>query len=280
MNYRESPSYNDKEERRLITLSSMDNLLKFHEIERSEKYNTLKFYAVFLGGGLTLVFGMAKFSFGFKAALLELTAITVILLINFLAIKKLLSVRTASNNIYHEYGRRLRHLLNSHSSDLNEEEKETLDIAFQKYIDVQKKDNNLMTQLKEKMKDEEKNKKEIHTLKHKIFLPTHSADTYEIFVFSWMNIMFSLAYAIPLVEIYKYLDLLNPLIKTHEQLLVFYTGNTIALSFMSIQFLMILGTFFLSKYIVYKHIQSAPNLDIVTKNITKQRDCELSPKTP
>jgi hypothetical protein len=233
MNYKENPSYQDKEERRLITLSSMDNLLKFHEVERNEKHNTLKFYAVFLGGGLTLVFGMAKFSFGIKAALLEFIAITVIILINFLAIKKLLSVRGASNNIYHEYGKRLRFLLNSHSSDLDARGKKEINFAFKKYIDEQKSGD---------------------------YLPKHSADTYEIYGFYVMNIIFSLAYIIPLVDIFKYFDFINVTSKIYEQLIHIQSNHIILLLFILIQMVLTIGVWYIGKYIIKMHISNAPNI--------------------
>ncbi len=86
-----TPSFQDKEERRQITISSLDNLIKFHEIERMEKYNAIKFYSVFIGGGIALLAGMEKISSGVEGACLKYLAISVILIVNLLVIKKLLA---------------------------------------------------------------------------------------------------------------------------------------------------------------------------------------------
>jgi hypothetical protein len=174
-----SPAYQDKEERRLITLSSMDNLLKFHEIERQEKHNALKFYSAFLGGGIALLIGISKISTGIEAEIFKYISITIILIINLLVVKKLVAVRGASNNIYHEYGRRLSFLLDSHSSDLDAEGKIELDFAFQKYIRAQK----------------------LGPL-----LPKHSADTFEVKGLLFITILFSFTYWLPLS---KFSDLLQ-----------------------------------------------------------------------
>lgn len=230
-NYKNTPAYGDKEERRLITLASMENLLKFHEIERTEKHNSLKFYSVFLGGGLTLVFGMAKFSFGIKAIILEVIAISVILLINFLAIKKLLSVRGASNNIYHEYGKRLRLLLNSHSSDLTNNEKENIDFAFEKYIDEQKS---------------------------KDFLPKASADAYEVYGFYWLNVAFSLVYIIPIIDLYRYLDIFSDNTKIYVQFLMLENCMAFVSAF-CIQACLTFIVWRVGKFIIEDHKKYAPN---------------------
>ncbi|KJZ16440.1 hypothetical protein TW85_00185 [Marinomonas sp. S3726] len=169
--HQESPAYQDKEERRLITLASMDNLLKFHEIERQEKHNALKFYSAFLGGGIALLIGISKISTGIEAEIFKY--ITIILIINLLVVKKLVAVRGASNNIYHEYGRRLSFLLDSHSSDLDTAGKNELDFAFQKYIRAQK----------------------LGPL-----LPKHSADTFEVKGLLFITILFSFTYWLPLSE--------------------------------------------------------------------------------
>lgn len=83
------PAFQDKEERRLITLSSMDNLLKFHEIERQEKHNALKFYSAFLGGGIILLVGISKISVGIEAEIFKYLLITIIVTINLLVVKKI-----------------------------------------------------------------------------------------------------------------------------------------------------------------------------------------------
>lgn len=171
-----SPAFQDKEERRLITLSSMDNLLKFHEIERQEKYNALKFYSAFLGGGIALLVGISKISTGIEAEIFKYLSITIIVTITFLVAKKLIAVRGASNNIYHEYGRRLRFLLNSHSSDLDENGKIELSNTFQKYIDTQK----------------------IGPL-----LPKYSVDAFEVKGLLFITVLFSTSFWIPLSEFTK-----------------------------------------------------------------------------
>lgn len=242
MKYKDTPSYQDKEERRLITLSSMDNLIKFHEIERNEKHNTLKFYAIFLGGGLSLVFGMSKFSFGFQSAILEFIAITVIVLINFLAIKKLLSVRSASNNIYHEYGKRLRLLLNSHSADLNESDKNDIDFAFAKYIDEQKKGD---------------------------FLPPHSADTYEVYGFYYMNVLFSIAYVIPLIDIFKYFNIIDSKYNISEIFIISQNNFSPIWLLILVQIIFTFLVWYIGNFIIDKHSQ-APN--------TQNEDLEHSKK--
>jgi len=136
--YKDSPAFQDKEERRLITLASMDNLIEFHKIERQEKYNALKFYAAFLGGGIALIAGISKLSIGIEAEVFKYISAVIVVTINLIITKKLVAVRGASNNIYHEYGRRLRYLLNSHSNDLTADEKALMNQAFQRYIDAQK----------------------------------------------------------------------------------------------------------------------------------------------
>ncbi len=222
-----TPAFQDKEERRLIIMSSMDNLLKIHEVERNEKHNTLKFYAVFLGGGLTLVFGMAKFSFGIVSAMLEIVALAVIITINFLAIKKLISVRGASNNIYHEYGKRLRYLLSNYSSDIekgSQEEKE-LDGAFKKYIDEQK--------LGE-------------------FLPRHSADKYEIYGFYYINILFSFIFIIPLASIYRYFGCFDEKTTIVQQVCSHTSGYFFGCIFQIVIFQLIISliVWWIGKYII------------------------------
>jgi len=245
--YKNSPSYQDKEERRLIVLASMENLLKIHEVERNEKHNTLKFYAVFLGGGLTLVFGMTKFSIGITSALLEIIALTVIIAINFLAIKKLISVRGASNNIYHEYGKRLRYLLNHHSSDIekNSQSYKELDYAFKKYIDEQKSGD---------------------------LLPKHSADTYEIYGFYYLNILFSIIFIIPITIIAKYAGCFDDKIKVIEQItsgnISYICLGTIFIS----QFIITVAVWWFGRYIL-QNVTKTPNLSIgikTTHGETKQ----------
>ncbi len=173
---KESPAFQDKEERRLIILSSMNNLLKFHEIERQEKYNTLKFYSTFLGGGIALLVGISKISTGLEAEILKNISITIIVMINLLVIKKLIAVRGASNNIYHEYGRRLRFLLNSHSEDLDEIGCEELNNTFKKYIDTQKEGP---------------------------LLPKYSVDTFEVKGLSFITVLFSLSYWLPISKLFS-----------------------------------------------------------------------------
>jgi hypothetical protein len=171
--HKSSPAFQDKEERRLITLASMDNLLKFHEIERQEKYNALKFYSAFIGGGIALLVGISKVSIGIDALIYKYLSITIIVTINLLVAKKLIAVRGATNNIYHEYGRRLRFLLNSHSSDLDDDGLAKLRYAFQKYIDAQKQGP---------------------------LLPKHSADTFEVKGLIFITVLFSLSFWLPVNE--------------------------------------------------------------------------------
>ncbi len=165
-----SPSFQDKEERRLIILASMDYLLRFHKIDRMEKYNAMKFYASFLGGGIALLLGVSKINVGIEQVILNLLLITIIVIINLLAMKKLIAVRGASNNIYHEHGRRLRFLLDTHSSDLDEQGIKDLKKSFVKYIDEQKSGP---------------------------LLQPKSADKFEVYSFLFINVIFSLIYWIP-----------------------------------------------------------------------------------
>jgi len=238
-----SPAYQDKEERRQIVLASMENLLKIHDGERTEKYNTLKFYAVFLGGGLTLVFGMTKFSVGITSALLEIVALTVIIAINFLAIKKLISVRGASNNIYHEYGKRLRYLLNNHSSDIakdSETDKE-LNNAFKKYIDEQKGGD---------------------------FLPKHSADTYEIYGFYYLNILFSVIFIVPIFIIAKYVGCFDEKTKIIEQIISGKVSCSCIITILAVQLAITLAVWWFGKYIL-ANLPKTPNISIKTNTNEK-----------
>ncbi|TQF70509.1 hypothetical protein [Pseudoalteromonas luteoviolacea] len=199
----DSPSYQDKEERRLITLASMEFLLKFHEVEKKEKYNAMKFYASFLGGGIALLLGVSKLTSGIEAEILKYLLITMIMAMNFAVVKKLIAVRIASNNIYHEHGRRLRFLLESHSSDLDEKGKSNLEKAFYRYIDEQKQGP---------------------------ILKKGSADTFEIKVFLFVNIMLSFMYWLPingmlghLAAVYDCLPVV--LFLTHLATVIFFSSH-------------------------------------------------------
>jgi len=181
--YKDSPAFQDKEERRLITLASMENLIEFHKIERQEKYNALKFYAAFLGGGIALIAGISKLSEGIEAEIFKYISTVIVVTINLIITKKLIAVRGASNNIYHEYGRRLRYLLNTHSNDLNDDEKASMNQAFQKYIDAQKEGP---------------------------LFPKHSVDGFEVQGFLFITIVFSLYFWFPINRIAECISQVSP----------------------------------------------------------------------
>jgi len=174
-----SPSYQDKEERRIITLESMKDLLKFHEIERQEKNNTLKFYSAFIVGGIALVLGITKLDLQggvYVVASIKFVSTSVIIIINYLLIKKLLAVRIASNNIYREYGERLEYLISHHRKDLDDDELCRMKLVFNKYFGTPKDPTKL--------------------------LPKYSADRHEIYGLWFINLFFSLSYILPLRDLY------------------------------------------------------------------------------
>jgi hypothetical protein len=171
------PHFQNQEERRLITLDSMNALLRLHETERHEKAMAIQLYSIFIGAGMALVFGIQAKTVTSEIALLKLISITTILTLNFLMIKKLLAVRAASNNIYREYGRRLRYLMKLYSKDQTIRERKRMNLAFQRYYgDPPRKSKRLI-------------------------LAKYSADKYEIFGLWMINCLFSLTYVIPLVTL-------------------------------------------------------------------------------
>ena len=175
-----TPSYQYKEERRLIIAESLGDLLKFHEVERQEKTTALKFYSAFMAGGIALVVALTKLQSGAEFSLIKLVAVFVIVIVNSLMIKKLLAVRQASNNIYNEYGRRLEHLIDTHSHDMKPTECEDLKTnVMQKYFGT--------------VKDPKK------------LWGSGSADKYEVYGLSLINVLFSFAMIVPLVESYRWI---------------------------------------------------------------------------
>lgn len=198
LDYQDKPAYQDKEERRLIILASLEILVSFFDSDRQEKYNAMKFYASFLGGGLTLFIAASKFAEKLDLVIISYLIITIIVAINFLATKKLISVRIATTNIYHEHGRRLRYLIDCYDNDLDEDGKQQFQNSFQKYIDEQI--------------DGEVLKK-------------GSADKFEVMTFLFINMIFSLMYVIP---IKKFLVLYNVY---DFHVLSFLTGFHVLLTF-------------------------------------------------
>ncbi len=169
-------NYQDKEELRQIITNSLSDLIRFHEIEKSEKATTLKFYSVFIVGGISLIAAMTKFDQNnFTFVFIKFISIAVVISVNYLMIKKLLSGRLASNNIYNEYGKRLKYLVENHThSPIPIKIKSLEHSVFTNYY------------------GEIKNKKEL--------LPKYSADKLEIYGLFLINILFSLSFIIPFME--------------------------------------------------------------------------------
>ena len=134
----------------------------------------------------------------------------------------------------------MRFLLDSHSSDLTKKGVKELDYAFQKYIDQQKSGE---------------------------FLPRHSSDTYEIYGFYWLNILFSFAYIIPIVDIYKYFNLFSSQQSVGIQLLNLSDYKIVL--FYLVQFLFVSGTWWLGRYIINKHVELSPNMPNVANKPIK-----------
>lgn len=163
-----------------IIVALIGNLMKFHEIERNEKNNSVKFYAAFIAGGVALILGIDKLGSTVDDILIKYLAISTIVIINFLILRKLIAVRIASNNIYDDYGRAVNFLMNELSKTEGNEEIKSI---FRNYCGI---------------KD----------YKRKL-LPRHSADRLEIVGLSRINILFSQCFLIPtyeLLEYYKFAD--------------------------------------------------------------------------
>lgn len=175
-----TPKFRDKEERRLITLSSLDGLIKFLNLERSERNSALKFYSAFIAGGGATIIALSQIYESeniIEKAGISSIVITIVIILNFLMMKKMMAVRRVSTEIYHEYGNRLRYLLDNHSTDLSKKgEKEFLN-SFKKYIN---------------------NAKHVEDI-----LPKYSIDRYEIYGMYCINILFSTLFFIPGSEIGK-----------------------------------------------------------------------------
>ncbi len=218
------PFFQEKKERRLITKFTLDNLIKFHEMEHLEKYNAIKLYSAVIGGGLALLTGMNKTTIGIEGIYLKYLATSAILTVNLLVIKKLLSIRYASNNIYNEYGRRLRYLINAHTSDLTQNEIKEFNKIFVKYVGTQKIGN---------------------------ILPEKSVSRFEIIGISLITILFSSLYLFPIKEIFQYIakSLSNTFIIAHVFIL-----STIATLF-HVLFISI------GIYCILKDVDKRPNIE-------------------
>lgn len=158
-----------------VIVSLIGNLMKFHEIERNEKNNSVKFYAAFIAGGVAMIVGLDKLDNSIEDIFIKYLAISTIVIINFLILRKLIAVRIASNNIYDDYGRAVNYLMSELSTAENNDE---ISNIFKNYCGA---------------KD----------YKRKL-LPRHSADRLEIVGLSRINVLFSQCYLIPTYELLEY----------------------------------------------------------------------------
>lgn len=160
-------NYTNKAEIQKICESSLKDLLEYHKIEREEKFKTFQFYGLFLGGGLALVTSAEKLDLDRHfLGIIQLVAIIVILSVIAMAIRKLIAVRQASNNIYLEYTSRLRYIVQIELSKNSIATEEDIKKHFNYYF------------------NEPKNKKEL--------LRSGSADYFEIKTLFCISIVFSL----------------------------------------------------------------------------------------
>ncbi len=163
-----------------IIIALVENLMKFHEIERNEKNNAIKFYTTFIAGGVALLIGLDKLDNSINDIFVKYLAISTILIINFLILRKLIAVRIASNNIYEDYGRAVSFLMTELSTLENNNEIKNI---FKNYCGT---------------KDYKKK-----------LLPKHSADRLEVVGLSIINILFSQCFLMPTYDLMDYLGFIN-----------------------------------------------------------------------
>jgi len=167
-----SPAFRDKEERRLIIIDSLNGLLKLIDVEKQEKYNSMKLLLMAVTGGVGLIGWSTQNTLQQNIALafIEVIVIGSILALNYTIINKLISGRIASNEIFNEYGSRLRYLIETHLSDISFVPKEeAVSGAFKRYYS------------------------------YKVKRGLGNADKKEIYAFMFINVLFSFILMIPLI---------------------------------------------------------------------------------
>jgi hypothetical protein len=133
------PEFQDKEERRLILLAALEQITKFHEQDRKEKTDTIRFYVTLLGGGTAFLIAASKLSTTPLSAAVQLFIVVTVIAMHVMLLSKLFAVRVVSNEFYTEYTRRIKFLVENYMRDLGEIERNSFEQSHRTYYKLNKK---------------------------------------------------------------------------------------------------------------------------------------------